>query len=39
MNPRQADPAFVKAITEDPELESILVNIYSAGVGVTLKKR
>ena len=39
INPHQADPRYIKAITTDPKLETILVNIYSAGVGVTLKKR
>ena len=39
INPGQADPRYVKAITTNPALESILVNIYSAGVGVTMKKR
>ena len=39
INPGQADPRYVKAITTNPDLETILVNIYSAGVGVTMKKR
>ena len=39
IHPRQADPKYIKAITTDPQLETILVNIYSAGVSMTLKKR
>jgi len=38
INPGQADPRYVDAITKDPKLETILVNIYTAGVSVTLKK-
>jgi caffeoyl-CoA O-methyltransferase len=33
------DPRFVRAITTDPNLETIFLNMHSAGVGVTLKKR
>lgn len=33
------DPAYVKAITTDPALETVFLNMYSAGVGVTLKKQ
>jgi len=33
------DPAFVKAITTNPELETLLVNMESMGLGITLKKR
>jgi len=33
------DPAFVKAITTNPELETLFVNMESMGVGITLKKR
>lgn len=36
---RQADPTFVKAITTNPELETILVNMGASGVSVSLKKR
>jgi len=39
INPGQADPRYVKAITSDPALETILVNLHTTGVGVTLKKR
>jgi len=33
------DPAYVKAITTDPALETIFLNMHDAGVGVTLNKR
>lgn len=39
MNTRQADPRFVKAITEDPQLETLILLREGTGVGVTLKKR
>lgn len=39
MNSRQADPAFVKAITERPELETLILLREGGGVSVTLKKR
>jgi caffeoyl-CoA O-methyltransferase len=39
LTPRQADPRYVEAITTSPDLETILVNMYATGVGVTLKKR
>ncbi len=39
MNPRQADPRYVKAITTNPDLETIFLHMQAAGVGVTLKKR
>jgi hypothetical protein len=39
MNPRQADQAYVKAITTNPSLETLLLLKEGAGVGVTLKKR
>lgn len=39
MNPRQADPKYVEAITTNPELDTILVQTQGTGVGVTLKKR
>jgi caffeoyl-CoA O-methyltransferase len=35
INPGQADPRYIKAITTNPDLESLLIN----GVGVTIKKR
>ena len=39
MNPRQADPYYLKAITTNPDLETVFVNKEAAGVGITLKKR
>lgn len=39
MTPRMADPEYIKAITSDPRLETIFLNMQAAGVGVTLKKR
>ena len=39
MNPRQADPEYVKAITTNPDLETLLLHKEGSGVGVTLKKR
>ncbi len=39
MNPRMADPIYIKAITSDPRLETIFLNMQAAGVGVTLRKR
>ncbi len=39
VNPRQADPKYIQAITTHPDLESILVNSLGTGVSVTMKKR
>lgn len=39
MNTRQADPNFVSAITEDPNLETLILLKEGTGVSVTLKKR
>jgi predicted O-methyltransferase YrrM len=33
------DPAYVRAVTADPALETVFLNMHGAGVGVTLKKR
>jgi caffeoyl-CoA O-methyltransferase len=33
------DPRFVNAITTNPDLETVFLNMEEAGVGVTLKKR
>lgn len=33
------DPAYVKAITTNPELETLFLNMDAAGVAVTIKKR
>jgi predicted O-methyltransferase YrrM len=34
-----ADPRFIKAITSDPQLESLLVNAGASGISVSVKKR
>jgi caffeoyl-CoA O-methyltransferase len=39
MNTRQADANYVKAITENPKLETLILLKEGMGVGVTLKKR
>jgi predicted O-methyltransferase YrrM len=39
MNPGQADPAYVKTITTNPDIETLLLLREGAGVSVTLKKR
>ena len=39
MNGRQADPQYVKAITGNPALETLFLNLESSGIGVTIKKR
>lgn len=33
------DPRYVEAVTTDPTLETVFLNMHDAGVGVTLKKR
>ncbi|OHB67056.1 MAG: hypothetical protein A2V70_15285, partial [Planctomycetes bacterium RBG_13_63_9] len=39
MNMRQADDRYVKAVTTNPDLETLFLHMQGAGVGVTLKKR
>jgi caffeoyl-CoA O-methyltransferase len=39
INARQADPRYVKAITTNPALETILVNMGASGVSLSMKKR
>lgn len=39
MNTRQADSRYVQAITENPQLETLILLKEGTGVGVTLKKR
>jgi predicted O-methyltransferase YrrM len=39
MDARSAHPPFVKAITGNPELETLFVNLGASGIGVSLKKR
>jgi predicted O-methyltransferase YrrM len=36
---RQADPKYLKAITTNPELETIFVSAGASGIGVSMKKR
>ncbi len=33
------DPRYIKAITTNPDLETVFLHMHAAGVGVTLKKR
>ena len=33
------DPVYIKAVTTNPDLETVFLNMQAAGVGVTLKKR
>ena len=39
MNRRQADPRYVKAITTDPDLETLFLSLQTSGIGVSMKKR
>jgi hypothetical protein len=39
MNRNQADPRYLKAITTNPELETLFLNLQSSGIGVSMKKR
>ena len=39
MNTGLADPNYVKAITSNPELETLFLNLERSGIGVTMKKR
>lgn len=39
MNQRMADPRFVKAVTTNPALETVFLNMSTSGIGVSLKKR
>jgi predicted O-methyltransferase YrrM len=39
MNSPRPDPAFVKAITTNPALETLFVNMQNQGMAVSLKKR
>jgi predicted O-methyltransferase YrrM len=39
MNQRQADPRYVKAITTNPDLETVFVSAGASGISITLKKR
>ena len=39
MSTPEPDPRYIKAITTDADLETIFLNMHSAGLGVTFKKR
>jgi predicted O-methyltransferase YrrM len=39
MNAQHADPRYVKAITTNPSLETVFLNLETSGIGVTMKKR
>lgn len=39
MDQRMADPRYVKAITSNPDLETLFLNMETSGIGVSLKKR
>lgn len=39
MNERQADPKYVKAITTNPDLETLFINAGASGISITMKKR
>ncbi len=39
MSVAQADPRYVKAITSNPELETLFLNLQTSGISVTMKKR
>ncbi len=39
MTERMADPRYVTAITTNPALETIFINMTGSGIGITLKKR
>jgi caffeoyl-CoA O-methyltransferase len=36
---RMADPAYIKAITTDPSLETLFLNVRGSGIAVSMKKR
>ena len=37
--PRMADPRYVKAVTTNPDLETVFLNMSASGIGITMKKR
>lgn len=39
MDQRMADPRYVKAISSNPALETLFINMETSGIGVSLKKR
>jgi len=38
INPGQSDPEFIKAVTTNPDLETLILN-HTGGISVTMKKR
>jgi caffeoyl-CoA O-methyltransferase len=39
INERQADPRYIKAITTDPSLETVFLNVANSGISISMKKR
>ena len=39
MNERMAHPLYVQAITTNPALETVFINMETSGIGITMKKR
>jgi caffeoyl-CoA O-methyltransferase len=39
MHRPEPSPDYIKAITTDPSLETMFLNMHAAGIGITLKKR
>ncbi len=39
IDPGRADPAYVQAITTNPDLDTVFANLGSGGLSITLKKR
>ncbi|MCX7867961.1 MAG: O-methyltransferase [Limisphaera sp.] len=39
ITPGMADPRYIQAITSDPNLETIFLNLHASGISVSLKKR
>lgn len=39
ITPAMADPRYIQAITTDPNLETIFLNLHASGISVSLKKR
>ncbi|MCS7089253.1 MAG: O-methyltransferase [Verrucomicrobiota bacterium] len=39
ITPGMADPKYIQAITTDPNLETIFLNLHASGISVSMKKR
>lgn len=39
MNQRMAHPPYIEAITSNPALETVFINMETSGIGITMKKR